>query len=451
MDINIDNQLDSYAEVFDFYMNRGQLPPEYEGDVLGEYIKEVIEEPGNREICQNNSSWRDILKTSLLDFVRNLLPYFNAYDRQKKKEDAYIQSFKDANMDEKRRMWKELEEYVSNTYSAIAVNMDGYVYQLQKSENNKEDIFDSMTKDWKNALNKRVENAKKRLLETNKQRFELWVKEAGKEDYEVINKTKQIFFKYPALKEIMTLIGREKEENKEERDETVIKFLPFLVSTNQSLEDIDGIRNGNDIRTIVPSELSFLFDKEAEVLFYQKFASKQLQLFSSKPPVLNREKKKIQKKKQPRLIEGPIIVCIDTSGSMSGKPEQIAKSLLVQILQMAKMKKRKCFLITYAVRSKTLEVSKSQHWREVKNFLKNEFTGGTDGEMMFNDALKALNSQTYSMADVLVISDFCFSYPTESTEHKIKEEQQKGTKFYGIRIGKESKIYDKLFDRIWKI
>ena len=43
--------------------------------------------------------------------------------------------------------------------------------------------------------------------------------------------------------------------------------------------------------------------------------------------------------------------------------------------------------------------------------------------MMFNDALKVLNSQTYSMADVLVISDFCFSYPTESTEHKIKEEQ----------------------------
>lgn len=160
MDNNIDNQLDSYAEVFDFYMDRGQLPPEYDGDVLGEYIKEVIEVPGNREICQNNSSWRDILKTSLLDFVRNLLPYFNAYDRQKKKEDAYIQSFKDANMDEKRRMWKELEEYVSNTYSAIAVNMDGYVYQLQKSENNKEDIFDSMTKDWKNALNKRVENAK---------------------------------------------------------------------------------------------------------------------------------------------------------------------------------------------------------------------------------------------------------------------------------------------------
>lgn len=279
----------------------------------------------------------------------------------------------------------------------------------------------------------------------------MWVKEAGKEDYEVINKTKQIFFKYPVLKEIMTLIGREKEENKEERDETITKFLPFLVSTNQSLEDIDGIRNGNDIRTIVPSELSFLFDKEAEVLFYQKFASKQLQLFSSKPPVLNREKKKIQKKKQPRLIEGPIIVCIDTSGSMSGKPEQIVKSLLVQILQMAKMKKRKCFLITYAVRSKTLEVSKSQHWREVKNFLKNEFTGGTDGEMMFNDALMALNSQTYSMADVLVISDFCFSYPTESTEHKIKEEQQKGTKFYGIRIGKESKIYDKLFDRRWKI
>ena len=76
MDINIDNQLDSYAEVFDFYMDRGQLPPEYEGDVLGEYIKEVIEEPGNREICQNNSSWRDIFKNITFGFCSKSTPLF---------------------------------------------------------------------------------------------------------------------------------------------------------------------------------------------------------------------------------------------------------------------------------------------------------------------------------------------------------------------------------------
>ena len=104
----------------------------------------------------------------------------------------------------------------------------------------------------------------------------------------------------------------------------------------------------------------------------------------------------------------------------------------------------------YSVRSKTLEISQYQHWAKVKDFMKKGFTGGTDGEMMFNDALKALDGQTYSMADVLVISDFCFPYPTFSTEKKIKEAQQKGTKFYGIRIGNE-KVYDKLFDKIWKI
>ena len=446
----MEEQLQNYSEVFDFYMDRGHLPSQYQGDILGEYMKEVMDEPENQNVCQKDDLWKEILKTSLLDFFRTLLPFFNSYDANKEKEQKYIQAFLDANIDGKRAMWYELEEYISNTYSETAINISGYLQQLQQSDHDKEDIFQSMANDWKNALDRRIENAKRRLLKMNVNRFASSLKEAGKEDYEAISKTRQVFYKYPALKEILTLMGREKEENKEERDETITKFLPFLLSNNHSMEDIDGIRNGNELRAILPSELSYLSDADTESLFYHRYATKQLQLFSSKPPVLKREKTEIQKKMQPRLIEGPIIVSIDTSGSMSGRPEEISKSLLMQILQLAKKKKRKCFLIMYSVRSKTLEISQYQHWAKVKDFMKKGFTGGTDGEMMFNDALKALDGQTYSMADVLVISDFCFPYPTSSIEKKIKEAQQKGTKFYGIRIGNE-KGYDKLFDKIWKI
>lgn len=450
MDNKIDSQLQNYAEVFDFYIERGKLPPPYQGDMLAEYMKAVLDEPENQHIYQQDSTWREILKVSLLDFFNGLLPFFNTYDEKKREEQAYIGAFLHADIEGKRAMWFELEEYVSKTYSETAVNMNGYVQQLKEGKHEKEDIFQAMANDWKDAMDRRFENAKQNLLRINNKNFGIRMKEAGKEDYEMMNQTKRIFYKYPALKEILRLIGREKEENKEERDEVITRFLPFLISPNQSIEDIDGITIGNELRAILPSELSLLSNPNTEVLFYQKYASKQLQLFSNKPPTIKKEKKEVQKKITPRLIEGPIIVSIDTSGSMEGKPEQIAKSLLMQILQVAKRKKRKCFLITYSVRSITLEISKPRHWHKVKEFMKKGFTGGTDGEMMFSDALKALNGQVYSMADVLVISDFCFPYPIPSTEKNIKAEQQKGTKFYGIRIG-NSKTYDKLFDKIWTI
>ena len=55
------------------------------------------------------------------------------------------------------------------------------------------------------------------------------------------------------------------------------------------------------------------------------------------------------KKKEPRLEKGPIIVSIDTSGSMCGRPIELATCLLRQLLQMAKKQKRKCFLISFSV------------------------------------------------------------------------------------------------------
>jgi uncharacterized protein with von Willebrand factor type A (vWA) domain len=180
-------------------------------------------------------------------------------------------------------------------------------------------------------------------------------------------------------------------------------------------------------------------------------ASKQLQLFSSRPPSVKEEKTEHEKRQKPRLQEGPMIVCIDTSGSMVGRPEKIAKSLTMQILQTAKRKGRKCILITFSVRANVLEMTEPKHWQKVKEFMKNVFTGGTDGEDMFCEVLEALNSERWSMADVLVISDFEFYLPTGVTMKRIADEQQKGTRFYGLEIGRRNSGYDRILDRIWTI
>ena len=448
---NLDGQLEKYADAFDFYIEQGALPESCEGDVLGDYLKKVLDEPGNQHLCRNDPAWREVFKNSVLEFFGHLLPLFNAIDRQEQEEQQYADAFFHAPIDKKRKMWNGVMGHISQTYPPNQVNMKGYLYLFQQTDKDKEDVFQALEQDWRKAARERAGQLKRKELEKRQRKFETWATEAGRQDYEIVSETASVLYKYPALQEILHLMGREKEENKEEQDETIKKYIPLLLSHHSSSEEINGVRNGDDLSLVLPAEIALLAEKDTEWLFYRKYVSKQLQLFSNRPPVQKREKTEVQRRQRPRLVEGPIIVCVDTSASMHGKPEKVAKSLLIQLLQVAKRKKRKCFLITYAVHSKTLELSAPCRWREVKEFLMKRFTGGTDGEMMFGDVLKTLGTETYSMADVLVISDFYFPEPCPDTAKKIKAEQGKGTRFYGLRVFNTSKNYDKWFDRIWQL
>ena len=128
-----------------------------------------------------------------------------------------------------------------------------------------------------------------------------------------------------------------------------------------------------------------------EDLFFKRYATKELQLFSS--PGKDKPKKIEEHRKDPRLTKGPIIVSIDTSGSMSGQPQRIAFSLLKQLLRMAKKQKRPCYLISFSVRSKSIDLAKPRNWRMIDNFLEHSYSGGTDGEQMLAEAIRVLQKE----------------------------------------------------------
>ena len=443
--------LEDYSLLFDRYLEKEELPDYAKEDVLAKYIKEVLDDPGNRHLCMTDFVWKDLLKTSLLEFFRQLLPYFERLEQEEVSEKSYMRNFQSADIKKKRMMWAQLEEHISSFYPPLDINLEGYIQLLKEKKVPKEQVFDAMVSDWEEVCEKRVVEEKQRLLDNYKTQFVEQVKQTGNEDYKTIKKTEDILVKYPALQEILKRMGREKKMDCKEEDSTITKYIPILLAHSKSKEEIEGIRVGNDLNTMVPTEVAWLSEPETELFFFQKFASKQLQLFASKPPTIQEKKTDQEKKKKPRLQEGPMIVCIDTSGSMEGNPERIAKSLTMQILYTAKRKKRKCFLITYSVRANVLDISQPQHWQIVKSFLKNFFTGGTDGEKMLACVLQTLNTENYSMADVLVISDFEFNLPSPQNRKKIKEEQKKGTRFYGLQIGKERSGYENIMDKIWNI
>ena len=202
---------------------------------------------------------------------------------------------------------------------------------------------------------------------------------------------------------------------------------------------------------MLPIEFAVMADTETEDIFYLKYATKKLQLFANKPKEQSLMKVEQQKKNKPRLEKGPIIVSLDTSGSMDGAPIKLAKSLLLQLLRMAKKQRRKCLLITFSVRAKTLDLSRPGSWKLVDKFLEDIYTGGTDGEQMLNAALNILNTSTFGMADVLIISDFFFDIPSRNTMDIMKKEHNKGTRFYGLKIDNDSINYSNILDKIWKV
>ncbi|MBO7255474.1 MAG: hypothetical protein J6U79_03740 [Paludibacteraceae bacterium] len=309
-----------------------------------------------------------------------------------------------------------------------------------------------MRQQWFQSCDRRILQEKQKLLQDNKQQFQFSFQEVGKDDYETLFSSSQILFRYPELKEIVEIIGRDKPQSHEEKDTTITRYIPTIISHAQAVSEVDGVSIGNVIQQALPSELVYLSGKSTEDIFFHRFATKQLQQMASKPPTTTQEKTEHSTVEKPRLIKGPIIVSVDTSGSMSGKPLKVATSLLLQLLQMARKQKRPCYLITYSVRARAIDLAHPANWRLVKKFLREGFSGGTDGNEMLRESIATLQSKTYSMADVLIISDFAWCEPEVSTMKKLRQEQAKGTKFYGLGIDSGHWVdTHKWLDKLWNI
>lgn len=455
----IEARLEWYGEVFDEYYATSILPKGWESDVLADYIKSVLDDSGVRYQAEQDVIWLASLRDSVLEFIRVLLPYYLQIEEQSRKEREYMEAFFGGDLNMKRAMWGDMVEYIEENYEPSEVNMAGYDMQLRNKEKDKDIIFDCLEEEWNEALDEQEKMMKEELVEKNKKSVERALNRLyGTEEYMQKKKLEKYIYKYPELDEIARIIGREKSPETIIKDDTVEKYRPLLMRHSPIKENIDGVTMGNNLSAMLPTEVALLADVKSESVFYKKYATKQLQLLSGKAPMITSKKKDRNRKSEPRLTEGPIIVSLDTSGSMGGEKGKVSKALLIQLMEIAKSKRRKCLLITFSISAKMLEVTHPRHWKQVATFLREHFTGGTDGNQMLGYAIDALEKGTFEMADVLIVSDFEFDTPRDSIKKGIVKAKGEGTKFYGLRIGCSrfydnyyNKAYDSMLDKVWVV
>jgi len=445
-------KIKEYDEAFDFYMDYGKLPDNLpHGDLLGGLIGQTIKD--NPQLESQDPLWTELLKEELMKFIEAMLRLFQPIEEYHRKEQAFIEVFIGGGIAQKRSMWGQTVKIIESQYKSEELNLNGYKSQLNESESDEqaETILNTMGKEWQKVCEEKELERKKRLIADNQLRWEHHIKEHGLSDYKERRKIEQFFYSYPELKELLRIIGREQPKREDDMDDTVRRYLPILPSPPKPAAEAEEIANGDDLQHLLPSETAILSESHTEGLFYYKYATKQLQLFANRPKTESQFKTEQTQKKKPRLEKGPIIVAIDTSGSMYGKPMKIAHAVLLQLLRMARKQKRKVFLMSFSVRAKFLDLSLPRNWMKLNSFLDNHFTGGTDGEEMLRLSIEMLQSKSFAMADVLIISDFYFSLPIEPTQVKMRMEHNKGTRFYGLKIDSTNRAYDKILDKTWNI
>jgi len=142
---------------------------------------------------------------------------------------------------------------------------------------------------------------------------------------------------------------------------------------------------------------------------------------------------------RPAAEQGPIIVCLDTSGSMRGRRETVAKALAVECMRGAHRQQRKCYLYAFSgpgeVNEFELKLEPSSLEKLLK-FLSNSFEGGTDVDAPLIRSLEQLGREEWSQADILMVTDGEIRPPGEEVEKRLKEAvDDLGLEVHGVIVG----------------
>lgn len=278
------------------------------------------------------------------------------------------------------------------------------------------------------------------LREQDLRQFERWASYLAQDD---------------GIKRLCDLLGRMRQIELSERIERVKSLASVVtpVPDINSREEIVGIRLGRDIEHALPSELALLADPDTALLFDLKYVESALMCFDMQGmdrPCLPVEQEQDMSVSQSGK-HGPMVICIDTSGSMQGMPETVAKAVALFLAAKARESQRPCYLINFSTTIATLDLSGGAGFKALMRFLQMSFHGGTDVAPALEHALNKMEEESYRRADLLVISDFIVSDLPQAFLERVERRRQDGNRFHSLVIG-EAYLNHRLrthFDNEW--
>ena len=204
--------------------------------------------------------------------------------------------------------------------------------------------------------------------------------------------------------------------------------------------EVHSVDRGGDIENMLTSEAGLMMTPLTRSLFFARLYERSLLAYSMKASGK-------EGKSEPG---GPIIALVDTSGSMQGRPEVVAKAFVLAAARLARLQNRRFLMGIFGSKDQYQEfemVGKSTNPGKFLSFLAQAFHGGTDFDGPIKRVCAKVVREGWGAADCLVITDG-LALPSAETGAIVNAVRKKfGTMFMGIIVGKaRARGLDSLLD-----
>ncbi|MDR1933823.1 MAG: VWA domain-containing protein [Spirochaetales bacterium] len=447
-------------------------------------IEQILSNRTMRELAAQDEGLARQLTGEILGFVNTAAGRMRIAENPFEKEEKLFYEFEKTGKDDFEEAWEELSVFLRQTYDAAVLDPEFYYGEFHAEDIRFESVKEHFLESWRRLLFSKRTNWELEFIDEQRKFFckilyeqierlkeleeilepltgelgRLWDMSRGrwrKINLDALRKYARLFKKDSSLQALADMLGRASQAEKEYKEEIFAETLirPAWKTDHAGKAGIAGIHESDDLSSILPSEIALFAGEETQAIFYKKFAEKKLQTFEYKSTLPDCEKQKTLKKrvKEKEEKKGPFIICVDTSGSMQGAPETVAKTLCFAILKMAVSTGRQCLVISFSDGIKTLNLTDTKNELDkIAGFFSMSFYGGTDPVPAMKEALAMLETRNYSKADIVMVSDFVMPPLDARTRRRVRAAKKRKTKFHSIVIGKSGNTNAmRDFDNTW--
>lgn len=459
------------------FVNTGEMPDvQYcADDALVNYLAETMRDGQLKALVQSDVIAARIFVDTMAQFIQLFLQKA-AYQQQRCSfEKKQIEEAAQWSIIKRRDNWQALVQRIDDSHREHGFDNLFYSHELGQNEGYKNNaLWESMLNDWAGSIDWMLAQRKRELIDgrrklqdmqlrnnltsaihyikqhgiANERFYQAWALMGGRWnvlEYERLQQVVDFQRRYPILNKITHQMGRTADPLGQKSIGYTTGSIGQMEHASQS--DITGISMGHDLTSLLPMEWAQFMDDDMQDIFLQKYVTHRLQTFGYESHSINAARNLHKKPARPL---GPIIVCVDVSGSMMGEPSKIALSLMMQLCEMCERKQRDCFLIAFSVTATPIEVLHDR--AQLLQFFHRKAEGSTDARHLMNVMLQLLKSNArYAGADVLWITDFRIPLPEPHYFSEMEQLQHDGTRFYGLQLGMAENHWTRHFDEMYKI
>lgn len=259
----------------------------------------------------------------------------------------------------------------------------------------------------------------------------------------------------PELARIIRQLGRSRvTETPDSRTQATVPVLETAIANKAEERTVHvpdmpgqtrGIHRSDRIARMLPSETMLLSHPRLRLLWHARRAERTLLSYEDDDRMSEvRQHQSMVQQPRPgpqaamQAIAGPMLVCVDTSGSMQGGAEAVAKAVVLEAMRCAHANQRACHVFAFGGDGEVLELELGLHSagiEKLSNFLGQAFRGGTDICGPLERVIAKMEEVRWQRADLLIATDGEFGATPEVAARLDAVKETLGLRVQGVLIG----------------